>query len=138
MKIIYSKFTVFHFLGNLLPNHFGNGKIAGVSAELEHLILRAYEDDPTLSINMCALRLMTNYSAVRLTLKANGMHPWRSRKVQQLVGMRDYVARVQFCTRYLQLCREIPDYSAYILWTDECNFNFFIMFINDNLNIINS
>ena len=96
--------------GVLRPAHAGNGRIAGVPEELEELILSQYEADPTLSIKLCAVRLETNYSAVRLTLKANGKRPWHFQKVHQLVGLRDYIARINFCNDLLQMVAAVPAY----------------------------
>ena len=105
--------------GVLRLAHAGNGQIAGVPEELERLILDQYEVDPTLSIKLCAIRLETNYSALRLTLKANGKRPWRYQKVHQLVGLRDFNARGNFCNELLNMIAAVPVYPRLIFWTDE-------------------
>ena len=62
--------------------------------ELVNLIIRSFEEDPNLSLRICALRLEVPHTLIHSILIGNHWYPYHYRKVQILNGENDYAARL--------------------------------------------
>lgn len=111
--------------GNLLPDYSNAGAPkTAMTPQLEARILAEFDEDNNLSTRLCATRLgIPNHTTVHDVLVKNGRHPYRFKKVQELIQARDYVNRFNFCIRMLQQARLLPDLWDLILWSDECMFS---------------
>lgn len=108
--------------GQLVPSSQHVGRTRQVDQQLEDLILAHFRDDPHLTIRKAARRLHTTYYAVQSTLRIHGWHAYHHRKFQDLRGLRDYAARLEFSRTLWAHLRANINFYRYILWTDEVSF----------------
>lgn len=92
-------------------------------AELVKLVITQFRTEPTISTKIVAARLeIKQPETVYRIAKDNGFQPYKLRKVQLLMGERDFLARRVYCETFLANLRVMPSLLEYILWTDECLF----------------
>lgn len=78
-------------------------------------------NDPSTSTRVVASRTGLSHMTVHRILRNEGMHPYHTQKVQDLLPV-DYPRRVIFCREMLNRIRADPDFFDNILWTDESCF----------------
>lgn len=113
----HEMFTRVHnsYMEGRLPGQRGGGRPQVVD---EDIVLQEREQDPTTSVRAIQRRTGIAKSTVHSVLKRHGYHPFHVRRVQTLLT-RDYVPRVQFCRRMLEMHREDPNFFNKVLWSDE-------------------
>lgn len=88
--------------GSLLPDHKNAGrKKIRISVQLRAEVLRRFEENPNLITRLCAMRLRISHQDIHTILSEQGLHPFHFTKVQQLIGPRDFNARIQFAQYFL-------------------------------------
>ena len=90
--------------------------------ELIRLILGAFEEDPNLSLRICALRIEVPHTLIHRILIKNHWYPFHYRKVQVLHGENGRAARFLFCRSFIAIIIRNLVILMYILWSDECTF----------------
>ena len=123
--------------GSLVPTHDYGGRKKGTPAELENLILDAFDiqrqGNPNLSTKVAAIRLGTSQTTVWRILDEHGFHPFHYQSVQALMEPLDFINRVNFCNHLLAHTR-IPGFNLVrrLFYTDECTFTTNGMFNHRN------
>ncbi|CAK1601563.1 unnamed protein product [Parnassius mnemosyne] len=85
----------------------------------DDIVLQEREEEPSTSVRMIQSRTgITKSSVYRILKKRYQFHPYHIQRVQTLL-QGDYVKRVLFCRRMLELNRQDPDFFHKVLWTDE-------------------
>ncbi|GBM98898.1 hypothetical protein AVEN_1210-1, partial [Araneus ventricosus] len=84
-------------------------------------ILQRLVDRPDISRREVSRAVSVSHSIVWGVLRDEGLHPYHIQQVQALI-LADYAPRVEFARWFLQQLAAQPDFSAHVLFTDECTF----------------
>lgn len=90
---------------------------------LERLVIAQFHEDENISTRIVAVRLnVDHHETIYRIAKDNGFKCYKFKKVQKLMGERDYIARRAFCVTFQANLQATPHLLEFILWTDECLF----------------
>lgn len=88
----------------------------------EEDVLEAVENDPSTSTRKLAAEFRLSHSKIWKILNQNSFHPFHLLKVQTLLE-RDYQPRIDFCNWFMNKIRHDANFSKFVLFTDEANFD---------------
>ena len=107
---------------SLVPVNDSKGKIAVQDAELEFLVITAFQEHAELHIPEMATRCNTTEYRVFTILHKHGFEAFHARKVQHFAQReRDYYSIFIFAIRFFTFISVNPLLPYQILYCDECN-----------------